>query len=162
MVTVSTPKALGHQCLDWLAQEVLARVLEEPLCLRVEDDHLAFAIDDDDRVGCGFEETSKPLLDFPPCRGVPDDADDQSTRLGLQRAQADLDGELAAVLAAPGEFSAFPHGTGVGLVKIVVAVPGMVLAEPLRNQSLDRHAEQLLTGVTEQSLGKLVDDDDVA
>ena len=38
----------------------------------------------------------------------------------------------------------------------------MVLAEPLGNQSLDRHAEQLLTGVTEQALGKLVDDDDVA
>src|SRR6476620_2245836 len=61
MVNVSTPKALGHRRLDRHAQEVLARVFEEPLCLRVEDDHLAFAIDDDDRVGCGFEETSKLL-----------------------------------------------------------------------------------------------------
>jgi hypothetical protein len=137
-------------------------VPEEPLCLRVEDDHPAFAIDDDDRVGCGFEETAELLLNFLPCSGVPDDADNQSTPLGLQRAQADLDVELTAVLAAPGEFSAFPHGTGVGLAKIVVAVHGMVLAEPLGNQSLDLHAEQLLTGVTEQALGKLVDNDDVA
>ena len=138
------------------------RVLEEPLCLRVEDNHLAFAIDDDDRVGCCFEETSKLFLNFLPCSGVSDDADDQSTPLGLQRAQADLDVELTAVLAAPGEFSALPHGTGVGLAKIVVAVPSMVLAEPLGNQSLDRHAEQFLSAVTEQALGKLVDDDDVA
>ena len=162
MANVSTPKALGHQCLDWHTQEVLARELEEPLCLRVEDDYLAFAIDDDDRVGCCFEETSKPRFDFLPCSGVSNDADDQSARLGLQRAQADFDGELAAILAAPGEFSAFPHGTGVGLAKIVVAVASMLLSEPLGNQSLDLHAEQLLTGVTEQALGKLVDNDDVA
>jgi hypothetical protein len=69
--------------------------------------------------------------------------------------------ELAAVLAATGEFSAFPHGTGVELATIVVAVHRMVLAEPLGNQSLDLHAEQLLTAVTEQALGQLVDDDDV-
>lgn len=60
------------------------------------------------------------------------------------------------------EFSAFSHGAGVGLAKIIVAVPGVLLPEPLRNQLLNRHAEQLLTGVTEQTLRKLVDDDDVA
>jgi len=162
MVAVSTPKALGHQGLDWHTQEVLARVLEEPLCLRVEDNHLAVAIDDDDRVGCSFEETSKPLLNFLACRGVSDDADDECPRLGLQRAQADFDGKLAAILAAPREFSAFLHRTSVRLAKIVLAVPCMVVAGPLGNQSLDPHAEQLLTGVTEQAFGKLVDDDDVA
>ena len=135
--------------------------LKSRSALRVEDDHLAFAIDDDDRVGRCFEETSKPRFDFLSCGGVPNDADDESTRLGLQRAQADFDGELAAILAAPGELSAFPHGTGMGLAKIVVPVAGMVLSEPLGNQSLDLHAEQLLTGVTEQARGKLVDDDDV-
>jgi hypothetical protein len=162
MVTVPAPKALGYQCLDWLAQEILARVLEEPLRLRVEDDHVAFTVDDDDRVGCRFEEASKPLLDFPTCRGVSDDADDERPRLGLQRAQADFDGELAAIFAAPPKLSAFPHGAGVGLARVVVAVPGVLLPEPLRNHPLDRHGEQLLTGVTEQAFGELVDDDDVA
>ena len=38
----------------------------------------------------------------------------------------------------------------------------MVLAEPLGNQLLDRHAEQLLTRIPEQSLGKMIDDDDIA
>jgi hypothetical protein len=38
----------------------------------------------------------------------------------------------------------------------------MLLSQPLGNQSLDLHAEQLLTGVAEQALGKLVDNDDVA
>ncbi len=162
MATVPTPKALGHQCLDWHPQEVRARVLEEPLCLCVEDDDRAFTIDDDDRIGCGFEETSEPRFNFLPCSGVSNDADDERPRLGLQRAQADFDGELAAILAAPGEFFAFPHGTGVGLAKIVVAVASMVLSEPLGNQSLDLHADQLLTGVPEQVLGKLVDNDDLA
>ena len=162
MASVSTPEAVGHQCLDWHAQEVLARVLEEPLCLSVDNDDRAFAIDDDDRIWRGFEEASKLRFNFLSCRGVSNDADDQGARLGLQRAQADFDGELAAILAASREFSAFPHGTGVGLAKIVVAVAGMVLSEALGNQSLDLHAEQLLTGVPEQALGKLVDNDDVA
>ena len=38
----------------------------------------------------------------------------------------------------------------------------MLLSEPLGNQSLDLHAEQLLTGVAEQALGELVDDGDAA
>ena len=108
--------------------------LEEPLRLRVEDDHPAFAIDDDDRVGCGFEETSKPRLDLLPCGRIPDDADDQSPLLGLQRAQADLDGELAAVLTAPGERR--PPWDGSGARENSRGVPGMVLAEPPGNQSL--------------------------
>ena len=80
----------------------------------------------------------------------------------LQRAQADFDGELAAILAAPRELSAFPHGTGVGLARIAAAVASMLLSEPRGNQSLDLHAEQLFTGVTEQAPGKLVDYYDVA
>ena len=160
--SVSTAKTLGHQCLDWHAQEILARELEEPLCLRVEDDDLAFAVDDDDRVGRCLEKTSKPRFNLLSCSGVPNDADDERTRLGLQRAQADFDGKLAAILAAPGELSAVAHGTGAGLAKIVVPVARVVLSEPLGNQSIDLHAEQLLTGVTEQARGKLVDDDDVA
>jgi len=86
MANVSTPKSLGHQCLDWHTQELLARELEEPLCLRVDGDNLAFAINDDDRVGCCFEETSKPRFNFLPCSGVSNDADDESTRLGPQGA----------------------------------------------------------------------------
>jgi hypothetical protein len=49
----------------------------------------------------------------------------------------------------------------MGLAKIVVPVAGVVLPEPLGNQSIDLHAEQFLTLVTEQVRGQLVDDDDV-
>ena len=45
------------------------------------------------------------------------------------------------------------------LAKIVVAVASVAHCEPLGNQSLDLQAEQLLTGVTEQVPGELVDDD---
>ena len=77
---------LDGQCVDpesarapvsrQATQEVLAREFEEPLCLRVEDDYLAFAIDDDHRVGCCFEETSKPGSNFLTWSDVSNDADD--------------------------------------------------------------------------------------
>ena len=87
---------LDGQCVDpesarapvsrQATQEVLAREFEEPLCLRVDDDYVSFAIDDDDRVGRSFEETSKSCFNFLPCCGVSNDADDYSTGLSLQRA----------------------------------------------------------------------------
>ena len=121
---------------------------EEPLSWVLRDDHCAFSQnrDDDDHARGLPQEPAELLLDFLPCSGVPDDADDQRPRVGLERAQADLDGELTAVLAAPKRgSSAFPHGTGVGLAKVDVARTGMVVAEPLRNESLDLYAEQFLT-----------------
>jgi len=58
--------------------------------------------------------------------------------------------------------SSLPSPIGRVLVNIVVAIPRVALAKTFGNQSLDRHPEQLLTGVTEQAPGKLVDDDDMA
>ena len=114
MADVSTPKTLRYQCLDRHAQEVLTRELEEPFCLRVEDDHLAFAIDDDDRVGRCLEETPKPCFDFLPRGGVSNDADDESARLGLQRAQADFDGNSLPSLRRPASCIPAPIGRGTG------------------------------------------------
>lgn len=110
MATVSTPKALRHQCLDWHTQEVLARVLKEPLGLCVKDDHRAFEIDDDDRVGCCFEETSKLRFNFLPCRGVSNNADDESPRLGLQRLRLISTGNSLPSLRRPDNSLPSPIG----------------------------------------------------
>src|SRR4051812_45649585 len=109
-----------------------------------------------------FQRRAKFGLDELSFRNVSNDADDQGAPLGRERAETDLDGELAAILAASGELSAFPHRAGARFAKIVVAVANVLRSEALGNQSFDLHALQLLSGVPEQTLGELVDDDDAA
>src|SRR5690242_19577904 len=55
-------KALWHERLDALTQQLVARVAEQLLCLRVDENDLSVAADDDHRVGRGFEQAAELRL----------------------------------------------------------------------------------------------------
>ncbi len=79
---------------------------------------------------------------------------------GFQRAEADLDGELAPVAAQAAELQPGAHGTHLLVGGIPAAVDRVISAEPPGDQNLDRAAEQLLARVAEQRLGLGVDQPD--
>ena len=54
----------GDQHLDVGTQQFQAAVAEDPFGLRIDEKDLAFLIDNDHRVGSGFQERSKLLLAF--------------------------------------------------------------------------------------------------
>ena len=47
---MAMPQALRHQHLDFLPQQFTSRITEEFFDLRVDDDNLSLAVNDDDRV----------------------------------------------------------------------------------------------------------------
>ena len=85
---------------------------------------------------------------------------DQEPFARLQRAQADLDRELAAIAAQPAQLQARAHGPDLLVGGVAPAVPGVFAAEPLGHQDLDRAAEQFPAPVAEQRLGLGVDQPD--
>ena len=82
--------------------------------------------------------------------------------LGLQRAEADLHGELAAVLAQAVELATRAHRPHPRRGEEAAAVSPACAAEPLGHQDLDLPPQQLLAGVAEERLGLGVDQDDPA
>ena len=56
VLRMATSKPFGDEDLHVLAEKLGTCVAEEPLGLRVDANDLALAVDDDDRIGCGFEE----------------------------------------------------------------------------------------------------------
>ncbi len=97
-----------------------------------------------------------------PRADIADDADDQEIALGAHRAEADLDRELAAVLAAPIQLEPHAHRPGTRRGGIGRAVVDMYLAEPFGQQDLKRRAEELVPRVPEALLGLTVDEHDTA
>ena len=80
----------------------------------------------------------------------------------LQRAQADLDRELGAVLAQPEQLEPDAHRARARLTEVAGAVPGMSPAKALRDEQLDPLADQLVSCVAEEPLRLGVDQDDAA
>src|SRR5436305_8755518 len=94
---LSSPTRRASDLLDFSAQQFLATVAEEFLSLGVDQDDPAGRVDDHDGVGGRLQECPGPRL-RPPALGYgADGAADQNSLLSLQRAEADLKGELAAV-----------------------------------------------------------------
>lgn len=88
---------------------------------------------------------------------VPDGRGDEGALRGLQRAEADLHGELAAVLAQPVQVQVRAHGANAAVVDVAVPVGGVVPVETLRDQHLHLTAEEFLSSVAEQGLRLGVD-----
>ncbi len=82
--------------------------------------------------------------------------------LGMQRAQADFDGELAAVFAQAEEFEANAHGADMGLGEEVLAMARVLAAIALGDQHLDAMSQQFRASVAEELLGLSVDQRDLA
>src|SRR5207253_2103925 len=59
VVSVRPAHALRQKHLDRLAQEFLPRVTKQALELGVDQDNVATAVDGDDRIGSGFEQTAQ-------------------------------------------------------------------------------------------------------
>jgi hypothetical protein len=76
--------------------------------------------------------------------------------------EADLGGELAAVLAAAVELEALAHQARAGSAHVPAAVLGVDRAEALGDEHFHRFAEELFAGVTEEALGLGVDEHDEA
>jgi hypothetical protein len=80
-----------------------------------------------------------------------------------QRVQADLDGELAAVLALPSEFHRRAiHRPGPGIGEVPLPAPDVSGPQPLGHQQLDGLAQQFTARVAEQPFRLLIDQDDGA
>ena len=72
---------------------------------------------------------------------------------GFQRRQADLDRELAAVLAAPCQFQPGAHSPHLRGLEVPGSVSLVAVAQTLGHLYLDRLADQGLAPVAEQGLG---------
>ena len=103
----------------------------------------------------------RDLLEAHPLGDIADRRRDRLARRPELRREADLDGQLAAVLAAPVEAQPRAHRPRRGLREEAAQVRAVTGAEPLRDQELERPADQLVARVAEQRLGLHVDQLDV-
>ena len=142
--------------------QLLARVAEELLRLRVRNDDAAHAVHDEHRVRCRFQQRPELLFGFPASRYIPDRAHDERVFIRVDRVKADLDGKLGAVLAAAIELGTGAHLTYARMREIAGPVSDMGLTEAVRHQPLDRRPAKLLTAVAEHVFGARVRDDDAA
>jgi hypothetical protein len=107
MTGVGLAQPLGQQDLERLAEEVDPVPPEHPLGLLVDRDDASPGLHDDDALRGGFQQGLGPelapaqgLLGAPARGDVRDEGHEEGAVLGLAEAQADLHGELGAVLPA--------------------------------------------------------------
>ena len=111
-----------------------------------------------DRLGALLQLARDPLA----LGHVADRARHHQPALGLERAEADLDRKLGAVLAQSVEVMARTHRARLRIAHVVLLVLAMMLAEAVRDQVGDGLADQLLALVAEEVLGLGIDERDVA
>ena len=151
-----------------LAQPLAWRIPQDPLDRRAHQAHPTRSIQDGDDVRRGTDHRLQGRLPFPQrhlgLSAVGDVADggrDQQVPLrGPDRAQADLGGELAAILAPPGQPTQRLHRPGHRIGHIPRPLCWVAPLCPFGHQQLHRLAKQFLAGVAEQPLGLVVDQHD--
>src|SRR5436190_1017774 len=79
----------------------------------------------------------------PPLCQIANRAADQHAVFRLQRAQADLDRELLTAFPDAVQIEIGAHPARLRRREVVTAMPGMLRAEPLRDQDLHRLSQQL-------------------
>src|SRR5258706_6220769 len=162
MMRVASTKPLGDEFLDLLSEELGPLEAEELLHLGVDQLDDAVTIDDHDGIRGGLEETSEHRLRALAIRDVPDRAHDEEPAPRLERAQADLDGELGAVPAEAEQLEARSHAADLRVRDVAGAMRGMPGAEALGDEDLNRQPPQIGEGVAEQLLRLSVDDHDAS
>ncbi len=152
-VRVVSAEPFRYEHLDGSSQQVLPDVPEEGLGLCVDElDHAAL-VDDDHRVRCRLEQGPEAFLGGPALAHVTHGRRDQQALRGLQRAQADLHGELAPVPAQTVELQARAHRADLAAGRVVEPVARVLAAEPLGDQDLDVAAQEFPPGMAEQGFG---------
>ena len=81
---------------------------------------------------------------------------------GLDRIQADFDGNLGSVLPQAEQLAADAHRAGLGILEEHRAKAGMPLPEALGHQHLDRAPQEFLARIAEEPLDLAIDQDDRA
>jgi hypothetical protein len=98
---VARPEAVGNEQLDRLPQQLVARVAEELLGLAVDQDDLPLPVGDHHGVRGRLQEVLEAGLGPAPLGDVADHLGDEHAAGARERAQGDLDRELAAVPSPP-------------------------------------------------------------
>ena len=147
------PEPLRHQHLDGLTEHLVALVAEHLLRLRIDHLDVAHLVDHHHGVGRRFDDLAEALFQALARGDVDDCREHHGALLGLDRIQADLDRELAAVLLQSIQIAACAHGARHWSRVIGGAQARMPRAESLRNQHVDRLAEQFLALVAEHPFG---------
>ena len=93
---------------------------------------------------------------------IHDRGEHEQTLVRLDRVEADLDGDFAAVLPTPEQVPSRPHRARLRASKKVRAQPGVASVHLLGDEQLDRLAQELLAGVPEQPLDLAVHQHDLA
>ncbi len=154
---VADAKALGNQHLQRLAEQFRARIAEQRLRVAIDESDLAAAVCHEHRVGRRLHHQAKALLGPFTLADVDDRCDGEETCDGLDGVQADLDGNLGAVLVQTEQIAARTHGTRLWSDKEARHVRRMVMPETGGHQQLELLTYQLGTGVAEQRLGIAID-----
>src|ERR1041385_2394642 len=102
-------EALGHQQLDWLAQQLVTRVAEEALSLVVDQHDLSPAVHHDHAARCRFYRRAEPGLRLFACSDVDDRGENERARVPLDGIEPDLHGDLSTVFAQAEQFPARAH-----------------------------------------------------
>ena len=160
---VPAAETLGDQHLDRPAEQLAPRIPEQPLGLGVHQDDLALAIDDDHGVRCGLQQPAELRLHPLAIGDVTDGGGgDEDALLRVHGREADLCRELRAVLAHALEIQPCSHRPRARLREVAASVAWMSGPVALRDEDLDRLAEELVAGVPEEPLGLAVDEHDPA
>src|SRR5436309_3052897 len=130
-----SPEALRNQDLNRLPHQFFARVPKQPLRLRVDQDDLALSIDDDNGIGCGFQQTPELLFGALALRDVANSSGDQGCLLRLERAEAHFHGKLRPILALTVEFRPLTHGANPRIVEEPRPVRRMSPTKTCRDKS---------------------------
>jgi hypothetical protein len=95
-------------------------------------------------------------------RHIPDRGDGQQLSHADQRAEADLDGELRAVLAQGEQVEAHAHRPASHALGVVATVRDVPVAEALGKQELDGLAGDLVRLMSEEQRNLVICENDVA
>ncbi len=143
-----------------MAEEFFAPVAEEGLGLGVDEPDDSCVVDDDHGVRCRLQQSPEPFLRRLAFADVAYGGGDEQAVRGLQGAEADLDGELGAVLAQSVQLQSGSHGADLLVVGVAVAVVGVMAAEAAGYEEFDGVAEEFFAPVAEKGLGLGVDEPD--
>ena len=153
-------EALGHQQLDGLAQQLVAAPAEQLDRLRVDEDDVPLAVDDDHGVRRGLQQVLELLVRTLAVGDVADGTHHHGALFGVDRAQADLDRKLSTILAQAVQLQPGAHGSGARLSEKPAAVAQVGAAVAVGQQHLHRLPQQFGTGVAKHPLGLGVDEHD--
>jgi len=159
VVDVEDVEAFRHQHLDRLADQTVSGVAEESFSLSVHQGDPTVPLDDDHGVRRRLEERTEHRLGPPPFCDVTDCGGKQKPPSGAERRQTDVDGELVPIRPRAEQFKSRTHRPGSGFGRVATTVTDMDFAKSLRQQNLDRLADQVFPGVAEHHLGLAVDQD---